>query len=56
MRWRECEMIVECEVKTGQTVESIENTRREEGNGVGIKINERELIDKGEMNIIEKED
>ena len=34
--WRcGCEMMIKCEVKTGQTVESIENTRREEGNGVG---------------------
>ena len=24
-----CEMMIECEVKTGQTVEPIENTRRE---------------------------
>ena len=24
-----CEMMIECEVKIGQTVESIENTRRE---------------------------
>ena len=32
-----CEMMIECEVKTGQTVESIENTRREGGDGVGIK-------------------
>ena len=37
-----CEMMIECEVKTGQTVESIENTRREEGDGVGVKWNERE--------------
>ena len=32
-----CEMMIECEVKTGQTVESIENTRREGGDGVGGK-------------------
>ena len=32
-----CEMMIECEVKTGQTVESIENTRREGGDGVGVK-------------------
>ena len=32
-----CEMMIECEVKTGQTSESIENTRRERGDGVGIK-------------------
>ena len=33
-----CEMMIECEVKTGQTIESIENIRREGGDGVGIKI------------------
>ena len=32
-----CEVMVECEVKTGQTVEFIENTRREGGDGVGVK-------------------
>ena len=32
-----CEMMIECEVKSGQTVESIENTRREGGDGVGVK-------------------
>ena len=37
-----CEMMIECEVKTGQTVESIENIRREGGDEVGVKINERE--------------
>ena len=36
------EMIIECEVKNGQTVESIENTRREGGEGVRVKANERE--------------
>ena len=36
-----CEMMIECEVKSGQTVEPIENTRREEGDGVGVKLNER---------------
>ena len=30
-----CEMMIECEVKDGQTVESIENTRREGGDGIG---------------------
>ena len=34
----ECEMIIECEVKSGQTVKSIENTRREGGDEVGIHI------------------
>ena len=27
-------MMIECEIKNGQTVESIENTRREGGDGV----------------------
>ena len=30
-------MVIECEVKSGQTVEFIENTRREKGDGVGVK-------------------
>ena len=30
-------MMIECEVKIGQTVESIEHTRREGGDGVRIK-------------------
>ena len=33
-----CEMMIECEVKSGQTGESIENTRREEGERVVVKI------------------
>ena len=32
-----CGMMIECEVKTGQTVESIEHTRREGGQLVGIE-------------------
>ena len=32
-----CEMMIECEVKTGQTVESIEHTRRERCQIVGIQ-------------------
>ena len=48
-------MMIECEVKTGQTVEFIEKTRRKGGDGVVVKrMKERELIDKREMNIIEK--
>ena len=31
-------MMIECEVKTEQIVESIENTRRDGGNRVGVKI------------------
>jgi hypothetical protein len=46
-------MIIECEVKTGQTVESIENIRREGGDGVGVK-RMRECMTKREMSIIEK--
>ncbi len=33
-----CGMMIECEVKTGQTVESIEHTRREGGQVVGIQV------------------
>ena len=36
-----CGMMIECEVKTGQTVESIEHTRIEGGDGIGVKLNER---------------
>ena len=36
-----CGMMIECEVKTGQTVESIEYTRREGCDGIEIKWNER---------------
>ena len=32
-----CGMMIECEVKTGQTVESIEHIRREGGQFVGIQ-------------------
>ena len=32
-------MMIECEVKNTQTGESIENTRREGGDGVGTKVN-----------------
>ena len=39
-------MMIECEVKTGQTVESIENTRRERGDGVGVKLNEKSKLKK----------
>ena len=40
-----CEMMIECEVKTSQTVESIENTRRERGERVVTNIKEREFAD-----------
>ena len=50
-----CGMMIECEMKSGQTVESIKNTRREGGDGVGVKLNERgNGLIKGGMNIIEK--
>ena len=39
-----CEMMIECEVKTEQIVESIENTRREGCDGVGIQSSNRELL------------
>ena len=32
-----CGMTIKCEAKTGQTVESIEHTRREGSDGVGVK-------------------
>ena len=32
--------MIECEVKTGQTVESIENSRREGGELIGIEVHE----------------
>ena len=32
-----CGMMIECEVKNGQTVESIKHTRREGGDGVEVK-------------------
>ncbi len=32
-----CGMMIECEVKTGQTVESIEHTRREGGQTVRMQ-------------------
>ena len=35
-----CEMMIECEVKSGHTVESIENTRRERGELIGIEVRE----------------
>ena len=40
-----CEMMIECEVQTVQTVESIENTRREGGNGVGVKIKHMKMME-----------
>ena len=52
-----CEVMIECEVKSGQTVESIENTRRKGGEGVGVKKDERgNSLTKRGMNIIEKGD
>ena len=52
-----CGMIIECEVKNGQTVEPIEHIRIEGGDGVGVKLNERgNLLMKGEINIIERRD
>ena len=35
-------MMIECEVKSGQTVESIKHTRREGGDGVGMKIKQED--------------
>ena len=40
-----CGMMINCEVKSGQTVESIEHIKREGGQFVGVKLNERGRID-----------
>ena len=37
MRRCGCGMMIECEVKTGQTVESIKHTRREGGEPIGTQ-------------------
>ena len=37
MGMRGCGMMIECEVKSGQTVESIKHTRSEGGEVVGIQ-------------------
>ena len=42
-----CGMMIECEVKSGQTVESIEHTRREEGQFVGIQGSNGRWLKKG---------
>ena len=36
-----CGMMIECEVKTGQTVESIVSTRINGGDVIVVKLNER---------------
>ena len=36
-----CGMMIECEVKAGQTVESIKNTRRKGGDRIVMKLNKR---------------
>ena len=40
-----CEMMIECEVKFCQTIESIENTRREGGDGVEVKRKNRKMME-----------
>ena len=40
-------MMIECEVKIGQTVESIEHTRREGGQTVGIQGSNGRLLKEG---------
>ena len=42
-----CGMMIECEVKTGQTVESIKHTRREGGDGVGIQVSNGRWLNEG---------
>ena len=39
-----CGMMIECEVKNGQIVESIEHTRIEEGQFVGMKVSNGRLL------------
>ena len=41
----ECEVMIECEIKTGQTGESIENTRREGSNEVIIQVKMETVIE-----------
>ena len=46
-----CGLMIECEVKTGQTVEFIEHTRREGGQMIGIQCsNGRWLKERGLWN------
>ena len=42
-----CGMMIECEVKTGQTVESIEHTRREGSQFVGIQVSNGKWLKEG---------
>ena len=42
-----CGMMIECEVKAGQTVESIEHTRIEEGEIIGIQGSNGFLLKEG---------
>ena len=42
-----CGMTIKCEVKTGQTVESIENTRREGCQIVGIQASNGRWLKEG---------
>ena len=42
-------MMIECEVKTGQTVESIEHTRREGSQFVGIQVSNGRLLKEGDL-------
>ena len=42
-----CGMMIECEVKTGQTVESIEHTRRDKSQIVGIQVSNGRWLKEG---------
>ena len=42
-----CGMMIECEVKSGQTAESIEHTRREGGETVGMQASNERLLKEG---------
>ena len=53
----ESRMLKKRKKQKSQTFKTIENTRREGSDGVGLKLNERgNLLMKGEMDIIEKGD
>ena len=42
-----CGMMIECEVKTGQTIESIKHVRREGSDFVGMQISNGRLLKEG---------
>ena len=44
-----CGMMIECEVKSGQFVESIKHTRREGGQLVGIQGSNGRMLKEGDL-------